>query len=191
MAKFPNTLSHRSQPSHNPKPRQPITYISLGVKRELQSSPSVQENIAFLQNGCGLNVAWVPGQTTVRHCVCSTRCHLCVTPPAKDLLDHQPPPQDQAPVLRQSTAQTTIWSSLLFLSTMLGQVLGALKDRQGQGPLFLGPFGHPACHSSYIELYFSIGLSSVMSIIQFRCENNDLCPFFFSWTRLEVGLHFR
>lgn len=68
ITKFPNTPSHRSQPAHDPTPRQPITYISLSVKRELQSSPSVQENsfsgssIAFLQNELRWNVPWVPGQ---------------------------------------------------------------------------------------------------------------------------------
>lgn len=62
---------------------------------------------------------------------------------------------------------------------MLAEVLGALKDRQGQSPLFLGPFDQSAWHSSYAELYFSTGLFSVMSIIQFRCGKSYLCPSFF------------
>lgn len=113
---------------------------------------------------------------------------LVCDPPAKDQLDQQPPPQHQATTLRQSTAQPIVWSSLPFLSTMLDKVLGALKDKQGQDPLILGPFDHSVCCNSYVELFFSAGLFSVMPIIQFRCGKSHLCPFFFSCTSLEVGL---
>lgn len=86
MTKFPNPLSHRSQPSHDPKPWQCITYRPLSMKRDALEQSLGPNNsfsgssVACLQNGFGLNVPWVPRTTTVRCCVSSIWQHLCAIP---------------------------------------------------------------------------------------------------------------
>lgn len=82
MTKFPNPLSHRSQPSHDPKPWQCITYRPLSMKRDALEQSLGPNNsfsgssVACLQNGFGLNVPWVPGQpqsgvvSAVYDCTC-------------------------------------------------------------------------------------------------------------------------